>query len=223
MACDGLLEADPARYLAVLRSAFDGHYAEASDVWTADQEMRAFPAVVLGYRGRQSSPAALRVLDVGCGAGRDVEYFARSCASVVGLDLHPHAEWSAVAGRRPNAAFVETDLVGYTTAPGGFDLVFDNGCFHHQHPTQYGAYLAQVNRMLASNGWYVLSTFKNDALKERLDDRGRLHRYFTDSELHAVLAESSLVVLHELDVWRERHRDYYRLTCCGPARAPNAP
>ena len=207
MACD---LAAPEGYLDVLRAAFGKHYAERSDVWTPDAEMRAFPAFI---HGRLKLPASARVLDLGCGAGRDVAYFARLYASVDGIDLHPHADWPAITGDHPNARFTCVDVLDHV-APHPYELIFDNGCFHHQHPDHYRRYLAAIAARLAPGGHYVLSTFKNPAIEQRIDDNGRLHRYFSDAELHRELRAVGFEPTLELDVWRERCHDYYRLTFC---------
>jgi cyclopropane fatty-acyl-phospholipid synthase-like methyltransferase len=208
------VERDPARYLGLLRNAFEKHYGERSDVWTEDREMRAFPSIL---HGRLKLPSTARVLDLGCGAGRDVEYFAALYASVEGIDLYAHADWAEIEARCPNARFWCVDVLGHAWET-GYDLVFDNGCFHHQHPEHYGVYLDRVREMVAGRGGsYVLSTFKNEALEERIDDNGRLHRYFSDADLHRVIEAAGLRVFDELDAFRVRHRDFYRLTFCHAA------
>ncbi len=202
------MEADPGRYVGILRDAFRKHYVESSDVWTDDLAMRVLPPIV---QGRLKLPRETRVLDVGCGAGRDVAYFAEVFDTVVGLDIHPHPGWEDVRRAAPNVRFVCEGLLEHD---GAYDLVVDNGCFHHQHPDHARPYLERVARLAAGGGFYVLSTFKNDALASRVDANGRLHRYFSDAELHGALEAPGFTVFDELDVWRNRHRDYYRLTFC---------
>ncbi len=213
MGCE--LEPDAGRYLGVLSRAFDRHYAEGSDVWTDDLAMRASPPIV---QGRLKLPRATRVLDVGCGAGRDTLWFAGAFAEAVGIDLHAHAEWEEIGRRAPNVRFLREGLLEHEPER-PYGLVFDNGCFHHQHPDHYGAYLARAAHVLADGGTFVLSTFKNPELRERVDDNGRLHRYFTDEELHGVLDAAGFTVFHELDLYRVRPRDFYRLTFARAARA----
>ena len=154
------------------------------------------------------------MLDVGCGAGRDVAYFADVFDTVVGIDIYPHADWEAVTRRAANVRFVSEGLLEHD---GTYDLVVDNGCFHHQHPDVVRAYLDRVARMAAGGGFYVLSTFKNAGLASRVDANGRLHRYFLDGELQHELEGSGFAVFDEMDVWRNRHRDFYRLTFCKTA------
>jgi cyclopropane fatty-acyl-phospholipid synthase-like methyltransferase len=199
-----------ADYLEILRVAFEKHYGEGSDVWTHDQEMRAFPAII---QGRLKLPGSTRALDIGCGSGRDVAYFSNLYDRVVGVDLYPHHDWGAIGEQHPNAAFAAVDLLRHRWDE-RYDLVLDNGCFHHQHPDHYRDYLGRVARMIRGDGSYVLSTFKNPDLSHRIDAYGRLHRYFTDSELHRHLRSSGLEPFDELDVWRERCADFYRLTYC---------
>lgn len=209
------MESDPERYLGVLRRAFDKHYGEGSDVWTADERARAFPGIVLSRLslGRQS-----RVLDVGCGAGADSAAFAQVCGHVDGIDLHAHAAWAGVSG----VTFTQTDVLSFPLAA-GYDLVFDSGCFHHQHPAHYPAYLAWVVSALATGGVFAVCTFKNAELTEFVDANGRLHRYFTDAELRAVLGTAGLAVFDEVDLWRGRGVDYLRFSLARLAGASACP
>ena len=204
------IEQDPATYLAVLKRAYSKHYLEESDVWTNDPQMRSFPALVQGSVKLTSSA---RVIDVGCGAGRDVEYFAGLCDSVTGLDIYRHDYWETVAQQHANASFYCTDLLSYS-ADAKYDLVIDNGCFHHQHPDQLSAYLAKVVSILKKDGCFALSTFKNPAIDEFVDVNGRLHKYFGDAELQKILSTAGFSVFREFDIYRANKKDYYRLSFC---------
>lgn len=195
-------------YFRVLRNAFAKHYREQSDEWTRDAAMRVLPALVQGYL---KLPAGTRVLDIGCGCGADVEYLARIFSHAAGVDLYAHDDWSAIEGRRPNAAFHATAFLRFT-ADTPFDLVLDNGCLHHQHPDEYDLYLKHLAGLLSREGYLVLSTFKSDRQGEFIDGNGRLHRYFSDAELHGLLSASGFGVVHEHDIYRITKGDYYRIT-----------
>lgn len=204
------LAQDPSAYLAVIKRAYRKHYLEQSDVWTNDPQMRCFPALVQG--SVKLAPAA-RVIDVGCGAGRDVEYFAGLCALVTGLDIYRHDYWDTVSQEHANARFYCTDLLSFS-ADEKHDLVIDNGCFHHQHPDQLSAYLRKIVSILKNDGCFALSTFKNAAIDEFVDGNGRLHKYFTDAELHKILSTAGFGIFKELDIYRANKKDYYRLSFC---------
>lgn len=195
-------------YFDVLKNAFAKHYLEHTDEWTRDPAMRVFPALVQGHL---KLPQTARVLDIGCGCGADVEYLAQVFSHAAGIDIHRHDDWVAIEGRRPNAKFHAAAFLDYAVdIP--FDLVLDNGCLHHQHPDEYDHYLKHIAGLLSSNGYFALSTFKNDERDVFIDGNGRLHRYFDEGELHALLSAAGFHVFHEHDLYRITKGDYYRLS-----------
>lgn len=196
------------QYLGVLRRAFAIHYGEGSDVWTGDPLARSFPGFVLSHvtLGPES-----RVLDVGCGAGPDVEVFAAVAGHVHGLDLHPHPAWEAVRSRHPNTAFTCADFLDFAPeAP--FDLVFDSGCFHHQHPDRLGQYLRFVGALLAPGGVFAVNTFHDPDRAGFTDAHGRLHHVFSDDELAELLSLAGLRVFAQTTVARDRAPAFLRFT-----------
>ncbi len=206
------MKVTPEEYIAVLQNAFNKHYHEGSDVWSDDPEMRVVPSLI---QGQLKLPATTIALDIGCGIGWDTDYFSRIYQQATGIDLYQHENWVTLQKKRLNVAFYQTGYFEFD--PGqSFDLILDNGCFHHQHPEHYQAYLDKVTTMLAAGGWYAISTFKNDTKTKYWDPNGRLHRYFTDVEFSETLEQANLKVHHEIDIYRAVHQDYYRLSLCQP-------
>jgi len=185
--------------------AFNQHYTEGSDVWTHDGNMRVLPDIVAREVGL---PRDGSVLDIGCGAGDDVRRYAKSCRSVVGIDLFAHDAWDGV--RDANVAFHQVDFLSFSPST-RFERIVDNGCFHHQHPEDYEAYLTKIRSMLTDDGVFVLSTYKNDNKVEWVDRKGRLHRVFDDRELRELLEQNALRVCGQQDL-HCRGADYYRVT-----------
>src|ERR1700759_2201186 len=78
-----------------------------------------------------------RVLDLGCGPGRNAIWLARQGADVTGVDFSAGAlDW---ARERASAAGVTLDLRNESIfdadlGDAGYDLVYDSGCFHHLAP-----------------------------------------------------------------------------------------
>lgn len=207
------LQETPACYLDTLKAAFTRHYEERSDVWTEDPAMRVVPALIEGQlklAGRESSKS-IQVLDLGCGQGLDSAWFANVYGRVTGVDLYPHAYWPTLREQYQNLSLVEADVLAYRSSE-RYELIVDNGCFHHQHPELYIAYLQHVKGFMAPGGTLVLNTFKNPGYTSRVDLNGRLHRYFSDQELYGLLALAGLDVFQETDIYRVRHGDYYRLS-----------
>ncbi len=195
-------------YGITLRRAFEEHYEEESDVWSDDLAMRAFPSVVQGFL---KLPFKTRVLDVGCGNGEDLEYFAKVFSNAVGVDLVEHQNWKALTEGYQNISFHESPFLGLEN-PGEFDLILDNGCFHHQHPDDYMPYLEKIKISLDRLGWLVISTFKSKFQTELIDSKGRLHRYFSDSELENLLRHAGFSMHESIDLFRVGPGDYYRLS-----------
>ncbi len=195
-------------YNNTLKSAFTQHYSEHSDDWTDDIQMRVIPALI---QGQLKLPFATRVLDIGCGAGRDALYFAKMFQSVLGIDLCVHEAWSEISDYFANIEFLDTDFLSFYSLK-LFDLILDNGCFHHQDPTVYADYLKRAAALLSTEGIMVLSTFKDQKSEMRVDDNGRLHKYFSDDELYDLLEEAGLLVFDELDLYRMQKNNFYRVT-----------
>ena len=106
-----------------------------------------------------------RVLELGCGPGRNAVYLARQGYRVDAVDLSATAlDW---ARERARAAGV---TVGFRCGsvfdedfPGeSYDLVYDSGCFHHLPPHRRRDYLELVVRVLRPGGWFGLVCFRPD-------------------------------------------------------------
>lgn len=103
-----------------------------------------------------------RALDLGCGTGTNVITLAQHGWKVTGVDF----AWKAIgtARRKAQRANADVDLrVGDVTrlegVSGPFDLILDMGCFHNLDAPGRQAYLANIERLLAPDGTFLLYTF----------------------------------------------------------------
>jgi SAM-dependent methyltransferase len=103
-----------------------------------------------------------RALDLGCGTGTNVLTLAQHGWQVCGVDF----AWQAIflARRKARQAGVQADLrVGDVTLlkgiHGPFDLVLDIGCFHSLPGAGRAAYLRNLTRILAPQGFFLLYAF----------------------------------------------------------------
>jgi len=106
-------------------------------------------------------PPDARVLDAGCGAGRELQRVARRVPSgeVVGIDLAAGmvtAAWrDARAHGLTNVAFVQSDVGELPEAfAGAFDLVYSS-LAHHHYP-EPGAATTSIHRVLRPGGVYCV-------------------------------------------------------------------
>jgi len=102
-----------------------------------------------------------RVLDAGCGTGRNTGLLAESGLDVVGFDGAPTAIERARANH-PGLTFVQADAanLGFD---GEFDTVLDMGLFHMLPPEKRAPYAAGLHRSLRPRGSAILVAFSQVA------------------------------------------------------------
>lgn len=172
-------------YPSILIKSFERWYASGRDAWSTEQAMRTMIAPIL-----RAQPAGLRVLDIGTGRGADAARLAEAGHIVTAIDLCRLPEWDVIeASIVPRVTFVQQDFLEWD-GTGPFDLVLDNGCFHHQHADNVEIYLDRIRTVLARKGIFTLSVF-HDAMREDdfeivLSD-GRLVRIYSGSTLTQLL------------------------------------
>ncbi|WP_329622011.1 class I SAM-dependent methyltransferase [Streptomyces sp. NBC_01255] len=211
----------------------DGLFAPGADRWTEggadwwdgfyadrDKPVPFFVAKpdenLVSYVERGLLPAGGRVLDLGCGPGRNSLYLASLGYEVDAVDLSATAiRWAEERAREAGAAESVRFVCGDAFAAhepdvldGPYDLVYDSGCFHHLPPHRRVSYLALLDRVLAPGGHFALTAFAagEGGMGSELPDadfyrQGKLDGglAYTDVELRALFAD-----LAEIDVRRMR-------------------
>ena len=129
------------------------------------------PELIEVIEGARRLPAG-RALDLGCGTGTTAVYMASNGWQVTGVDFVPRAlrvaRAKAAAARLP-VAFLVGDVMrlhDYPIQP-GFDLLFDQGCFHSLPEAAQPAYVHEVARMARSGATYLLYAFGRQPERRR--------------------------------------------------------
>lgn len=120
------------------------------------------PLVDWAERGLLGDLAGARVLDVGCGNGRNGRWLAERGAEVVGVDLAAAVLDAARPGLPPTMTVTVLDVLRDPLPAGPFDLVHDSGCFHHIAPHRRITYLDRVLPLLAPGGRYGIVAFAQE-------------------------------------------------------------
>ena len=177
---------DRSAYHDLLHSDFQVHYADGSDVWTAERAMRETPLLLMRALG---GTAPAHVLDIGTGHGRDAAILLDHGHRVTGIDIVTSPEWPTVTAGRPDRARFLTTSVTELEGSAEYDAALDNGCLHHQPPDDYPAYLARVRALLRPGGLYTVSVFQSADERGRLfvNRASRLYQEFTTGELTALV------------------------------------
>jgi ubiquinone/menaquinone biosynthesis C-methylase UbiE len=140
-----------------------------------------------------------RAIDIGCGTGTNVITLARAGWQVTGIDFAPRA--ISLAKRKLKDAAVQAELKAADATKlngisGPFDLAFDLGCFHAIPAQGRMGYLDQLERILASDGFWLLYTF----IKPETDLAGA---GLTEADINAIPARLT-------PVWRRDGTDTTR-------------
>ena len=144
--------------------------------------------------GARRLPAG-RVLDLGCGTGTTTIYMASKGWDATGVDFVPRAIRAARAkGTRATShvAFMVGDVTRLHDLPiePGFDLLFDQGCFHSLPEAAQPAYAREVTRMARPGATYLLYAFGPQAEAQR---RAFYPRGVTPDEVRVRFSEFDLV------------------------------
>ncbi|GAB4086009.1 class I SAM-dependent methyltransferase [Myceligenerans cantabricum] len=120
------------------------------------------PLVDWHERGLLADVDGARVLDVGCGNGRNGRWLAERGAHVVGVDLAA-AVLDEVRPTLPDRMAVHALDILREPLPGGpFDLIYDSGCFHHLAPHRRITYLQRILPLLRFGGRYAIVAFSQE-------------------------------------------------------------
>jgi len=118
-----------------------------------------------------SSHVPGNALDLGCGTGTNVIALAKSGWQVIGVDYAPRAIQIAEKKAQQNGVkvkFLLDDVTRLDSISENFDLILDMGCFHSLSPKYHLNYIANIDRLLATNGTFLLYVF----FKNLVTDQG---------------------------------------------------
>jgi SAM-dependent methyltransferase len=104
-----------------------------------------------------------RVLEIGCGYGRNAIYLAGLGCVVDAVDFAPQAIEEAKARAEQSGRTVNFQCASIFDArldEGAYDLVYDSDCFHHLPPHRRQTYVDLVDRALKPGGAYGLVCFR---------------------------------------------------------------
>lgn len=186
----------PGDDLAFISGATLAHYRErAEDFWqgTRDHDVRQNIEALL--RHIRAAPP-FRILDFGCGPGRDLAAFRALGHEPVGLEGAP--EFAAMAREHAGCEVLQQDFLALDLPAGRFDGVFANASLFHVPSRELPRVLRELHAALKPEGVLFASNPRGD--NEEGWSRGRYGVY------------------HHLDRWRaflgdagfEELEHYYR-------------
>ncbi len=139
-----------------------------------------------------------RALDLGCGTGTTTVYMAGKGWQATGVDFVARAIRTArakTAGAGVPAVFIVGDVTRLHELPiePGFDLLFDQGCFHSLPATAQPAYAREISRTAHPGATYLLYAFGPQPAERR---RPFFPHGVSPDDVRARFADFELVEAH---------------------------
>ncbi|MFD1738894.1 class I SAM-dependent methyltransferase [Bacillus salitolerans] len=103
-----------------------------------------------------------KVLELGCGPGRNAIYFAEKGCFIDAVDLSSESlKWASERAYERNISvnFIHKNIFELDIEENTYDIIYDSGCFHHIAPHRRMSYLHLVKRALKPNGYFAMTSF----------------------------------------------------------------
>lgn len=140
--------------------SFYEYYKKQSLAPAALQRFSAIADVVLRVRGREAAPGSLSVLDVGCGAGTQCQFWVDRGHDYLGIDINEPlvrlARERAVESGRSRARFEVSSATQLPFADASFDICLLPELL--EHVADWRACLDEAVRVLRPGGVIYVST-----------------------------------------------------------------
>ncbi|HPH97519.1 MAG TPA: class I SAM-dependent methyltransferase [Anaerolineaceae bacterium] len=138
-------------------------------------------------------PPGARVLDAGCGSGRDSLHFLQRGFHVTAFD--GSQEMVRLASQLTGLTVLHMDFASLKLEP-GFDGIWASASLLHLSRAQIAAVLADLARILKPGGVFYMSFKYGDGEEQRGE---RLFNYYNENAFQALLAELPELTL--VDLW----------------------
>jgi SAM-dependent methyltransferase len=116
---------------------------------------------LVGYFESNRLPSG-KVLELGCGPGRNAIYFAERGCTVDASDLSREAiEWGKERADEKGVTvnFIHKNIFDLDIEEASYDIVYDCGCFHYIPPHRRVSYLDLLNKALKPGGYFAITCF----------------------------------------------------------------
>ncbi|QWI72508.1 class I SAM-dependent methyltransferase [Bacillus mycoides] len=103
-----------------------------------------------------------KVLELGCGPGRNAIYFSENGCLVDAVDLSKESiHWATERAKEKNVNvnFIHDNIFDLQIEEGTYDIVYDSGCFHHIAPHRRMGYINLVKKALKPGGYFAITCF----------------------------------------------------------------
>lgn len=197
--------------------SFRKRYAHGLDTWSTYSYLKECIRVFLD---KYDSGQPRHFFEVGIGSGISSEQILEKGHYLTGIDVAENKNWRVLRekwGAQFDAA--KEDIISYR-ASRTYDVVVDNGCFHHLEPELYGQALANIIALMHPESLFLLAVFREDNAEaaeghvEMIDAGMRRCKFFTQAEITRLLRQHQLVVADTLLVPRNFNNAQVMVCIC---------
>lgn len=131
-------------------------------------------------------PAEAKIIDIGCGSGRDAKIFTENGLSVLGIDFSQNLI-NIAKNNAPSAEFQIMDIETMTFTPSLFDGAWAGCALSHISKKILPSVLQNIHSLLKANGYFYLTVKKGvgEGLEEdlRYGNFEKFWSFFEEDEL----------------------------------------
>lgn len=141
-------------------------------------------------------PKGSKILDLGCGHGRDLEYFS-SQYNVTGIDISSSL-LSITKERVPTATLVELNIMDLDEISETYDGIWCNAVLHHLKEQDFNIAIGKIRSKLRINGIFFFSMKHN--IQSHWDSKYPSHpRHYTflkKTTVDSILSENNFEIIY---------------------------
>lgn len=153
-------------------------------------------------------PKGGKIMDAGCGPGRDCAYFVKQGFDVIGIDLSEKL-LEIARKRTTQAKFIKQDLRYLDFPDNSFDGIWANSSLHHLDRNDISKVLEKFHRILKPQGILLVIVKEGSGDKDVSESLSsglpRHYVFYRFAELEDILTFSGFKIL-ETYAWREEDR-----------------
>lgn len=179
------------------RQTYDQHAREIADrFWAVDLSHLWEPFCAY-------LPPNARILDLGCGAGRDAAHFAEQGYLAIGADLSFGMLREAVI--RSSCPYLQADMTALPFPSTSFEAVWANASLLHLPRELVPGVLADIHKLLNPEGLLYLSLKIGEGEQWEQREGQRLFVFFQPEEVFSLLSAAGFTLLQH---WTEPAKSF---------------
>jgi len=144
-------------------------------------------------------PQEAKILDVGCGSGRDVHYFLDYKLNPIGIDASPELI-KECKKRVPEGNFLQMDMLNLTFQPFFFDGIWALDAISYINKNSISEILKNFNKILKQGGILYISVRQGSGEKiikhEKLNKEEILINFYSQPEIEDLLKQANFEILN---------------------------